>query len=301
MDILDELENLAANTAYEELDDEGEVYDPNKGTIKMWQDRFGYTYEHAAAMVGLTKHANKPSSTQQAILSPAKARAIYLLKLDSPLATPAKVQIAANLPAIPELYQGTSNEGGSLFCKVDGRTKLAIENWLSTQNGLELRVLFVPIGAAYKELSPNSLYPTLGKDFTLPQFRPQDAQLLTTEPSFGRTQDQYPVWYFFYGTLASIPTLHSLLSLSKEEVPSLHKAKVQGGRMKTWGMGKYNALVDGPETKYVRGSAYLVRSEEHEDRLRKYETEAYEVVRCLIEIDDTIVQGCTFRFIGEAD
>ena len=71
--------------------------------------------------------------------------------------------------------------------------------------------------------------------------------------------------------------------------------------MKTWGMGKYNALVDGPETKYVRGSAYLVRSEEHEDRLRKYETEAYEVVRCLIEIDDTIVQGCTFRFIGEAD
>jgi hypothetical protein len=78
MDILDELENLAANAAYEELDDEGEVYDPNKGTIKMWQDRFGYTYEHAAAMVGFTKHAKKPSSTQQAILSPAKARAIYL-------------------------------------------------------------------------------------------------------------------------------------------------------------------------------------------------------------------------------
>ena len=274
---------------------------PNKGTIKMWQDHFGYTYEHAVAMIRFTKNANKPSSTQQVILSPAKAWATYLLKLDSPLTTPAKVQITANLPAIPELYQGTSDEGGSLFCKVDGRTKLAIENWLSIQNGIKRRPLFVPIGAAYKELSPNSLYPTLGKDFTLPQFRPQDAQLLTIEPSFGPAQDQYPVWYFFYGTLASIPTLCSLQSLSKEEVPILHKARLQGGRMKTWGMGKYNALIDGLETNYVRGSAYLVKSEEHEDRLRKYKTEAYEVVRCLIEIDDTIVQGCTFRFIGEAD
>lgn len=297
--LLDELENLAVNATY---DDEGEVYDLNKGTIKMWQDRFGYSYEQAAAMIESTKHTNKPSSNQQAIISPAKARAIYLLKLDDPLTTPAKVQMVANLPAIPELYQGTSDEGGSLFCKVDGRTKLIIENWLSTQNGLKLRPLFVPIGVAYKELSPDSLYPTLGKDFTLPQFRPQDPQLLTTAPSFGRAQDQYLVWYFFYGTLASIPTLRRLLSLSDEEVPTLYKARLQGGRMKTWGRGKYNALVDGPETNCLEGSAYLVRSEEHEDMLRKYETEAYEVVRCLIKMDDdTTVQGCTFRFIGEAD
>jgi hypothetical protein len=114
------------------------VYDADKGIIKMRQDRFGYTYEQAAAMIGSTNYANKLSSTQQAILSPAQARAIYLLKLDGPHATPAKVQIAANLPAVPELYQGTSDEGGSLFCKIDDRTKLAIENWLSTQRGLSL-------------------------------------------------------------------------------------------------------------------------------------------------------------------
>jgi hypothetical protein len=42
-------------------------------------------------------------------------------------------------------------------------------------------------------------------------------------------------------------------------------------------------------------------SEEHEDALRRYETCAYEVVRCLIEMDGMRVKGCTFRFVGETD
>lgn len=51
----------------------------------------------------------------------------------------------------------------------------------------------------------------------------------------------------------------------------------------------------------IKGSAYQVISEEHEDALRKYETSAYEVVRCLIEMNSVIVEGCTFRFVGETD
>lgn len=74
-----------------------------------------------------------------------------------------------------------------------------------------------------------------------------------------------------------------------------------GGNIKTWGNGNYNALVNGPETSQVKGSAYRVMSQEHEDVLRKYETRAYEVVRCLIEMRHGIVEGCTFRFIGKAD
>lgn len=155
-----------------------------------------------------------------------------------------------------------------MFCKVDGRAKMAIENWLSAQKEPGFRPLFVPVGRAHKELSSQSLYPTLGKDTILPQFRPQDPHLLRTAPSFGRTQDQYPVWYFFYGTLASVPKLCSLLSLSEDEIPILHEASVTGGKMETWGQGKYNALVDGPETSRVEGSAYQVMSEEHEDALR---------------------------------
>ena len=71
--------------------------------------------------------------------------------------------------------------------------------------------------------------------------------------------------------------------------------------METWGEGKYKALVDGPEMSRIKGSAYQVMSEEHEDALRKYESEAYEVVRCIIEMNGTTVEGCTFRFVGEVD
>ena len=72
--------------------------------------------------------------------------------------------------------------------------------------------------------------------------------------------------------------------------------------MKTWGGGKYNALIDDPcGNGRVLGSAYKVMSKEHEDFLRLYETDAYEVVRCDISIDTAIVPGCTFRYIGELD
>lgn len=75
-----------------------------------------------------------------------------------------------------------------------------------------------------------------------------------------------------------------------------------GGEIKTWGNGKYNALVDGTERSCVEGSTFLVVSKEDEDALRKYETSAYEVVRCSFEMDGgKLVDGCTFRFVGKAD
>ncbi|TVY46871.1 hypothetical protein LOCC1_G002792 [Lachnellula occidentalis] len=302
MDLFDEVENLAVSAAYDEPDEDDTAYDPSQGTIKMFQERFGYTYDQAAELVGITKNLkNTAATTHQASLSPAQARTIFALKLEGPISTPQKVQVAASLPTVPESYHGSSEGGDAVFCKVDGRSRLAIENWLSTRKETTFRPLFVPEGRAYKELCPHSLYPTLGKDTTLPQYRPQSLHLLAQAPFFGRTGTQFPVWYFFYGTLADIPKLHSLLSLSEEEVPILHEASVMGARMKSWGLGKYNALVDGPERSCVEGSAYLVMSEEHEDALRKYETSAYEVVRCLIQIDGAVVEGCTFRFAGETD
>lgn len=299
MDLFDELENLAVSAAYEEPEEYSSTHDPNHATIKMWQDRFGYTYEQAASLLNATKSTSK-TSTQQTMLTPAQARTIYLLKLDGPLSTPAKVQTAASLPTLPESHVGSSDDGTSIFCKVDGLAKLAIENWLSTHNN-EFRPLFVPFGRAYKELSSSSLYPTLGIDTTLPQFRPQDAHLLDSAPCFGTAPGQFPIWYFFYGTLASTARLCSLLSLPENEVPVLCEASVRRGKMETWGNGKYNALVDGEESSRITGSAYQVTCEEHEDALRKYETAAYEVVKCEIEMDGKTVQGCTFRFAGTID
>ncbi|OBT76943.1 hypothetical protein VF21_04142 [Pseudogymnoascus sp. 05NY08] len=286
MDLFDELESLAVAAVYEGPGEDDDSPDANKGTIKMWQDRFGYLYEEAVAIIRIAQNATKPStSTQQVILSPVQARTVYLVKLDGPISTPQRVQIAANLATIPESHHGSSGGGDSVFCKVDGRAKIAIENWLSKQSEHLFRPLFIPVRMAYKELSSQSLYPTLGKDTTLPQFRPQDPHLLSASPSFGRTQNEFPVWYFFYGTLASVPNICTLLSLSGDGIPILYDASVRGGKMDSWGNGKYKALVNGSEESYVKGSAYQVMSEEHEDALRKYETDAYEVGK-LVEICD---------------
>ena len=60
-------------------------------------------------------------------------------------------------------------------------------------------------------------------------------------------------------------------------------------------------MVGGAETEEVRGSAYIVTSKEHEDALRLYETDKYEVVRCTIQFEGSAVQGCTFRFVEDVD
>jgi hypothetical protein len=73
--------------------------------------------------------------------------------------------------------------------------------------------------------------------------------------------------------------------------------KPVGGRLGTWG-GKYKALIDGPEGFQVNGHAFLVTSKEHEDALRFYKTDMYQVVRCKILLKNGPVQGLTFRFAG---
>jgi len=112
-------------------------------------------------------------------------------------------------------------------------------------------------------------------------------------------QDEYPVWYFFYGTLAYPVVLRGLLG----KTPTYQPAKVDGGILKTWG-GKYKALVDAHpgHTTPLEGYAFLIRDRGEEDILQCYETDKYEVVRCEMEVQGlSAVRGLTFRFIGEVD
>ena len=111
-------------------------------------------------------------------------------------------------------------------------------------------------------------------------------------------QNQYPVWYFFHGTLTDPEILAQKISLL--ELPVLRQAAVKGGKIKMWG-GKYKALVDGPSSAIVDGWAYEVSSEEGEEQLRYYETDQYEAVRCEIHMVDSgeVVKGLTFRFIDD--
>ena len=111
----------------------------------------------------------------------------------------------------------------------------------------------------------------------------------TTCPVF---QDEYPVRYFFYATLADPVMLTRLLSLPEARIPILVPASISGGLIRSWN-SKYKALVDGASTDYVHGSAYEVISREREDALLTYETEKYEVTRCCITMDKQAVQGLT--------
>lgn len=147
----------------------------------------------------------------------------------------------------------------------------------------------LPDRTAEKNLSPDSLHPTLGVESTLPQFRGINAS---------PHNDEYPVWYFFYGTLAD-PDILTLVTGVEE--PRLIPAHISGGVLKTWG-GKYKALVDQRghrKGSKVAGHAFCVESEKVELGLRVYETDKYEVVRCTIEMGDRREKGLTFGFVGD--
>ena len=325
------METLAAlNDMASNFIDTDEKFEPGEDEIARWQKLFGYTYHEAAKHItdqrndysrikvsdelwrsvkseekaqGYSREAyehkikkySRPTSShdQRSITSTFASRAnlTYLVQLEGMLNTTKKIQVAAKLPDPPQSLPASSESGGSIFCRIDGNVKQAIEKWLLQQNS-SFRATFVRISQARKDLAVTSMHPTLGIDSTLPQHRPSCSQA-----SFLPLQDQYPVWYFFYGTLADIACLQSVLGLPETEHSLLVPATISGGIIKTW-QGKYNALVDGPSTAPVNGSAYEVTTKEREDALRVYETENYDVVRCSIMMESGTVQGLTFRFIG---
>ncbi|GME61058.1 AIG2-like protein [Neofusicoccum parvum] len=183
----------------------------------------------------------------------------------SPL-TPHPTLIQLYHPAAPPPITGTAEDGTpTLFLRIPATTKRAIETYLassSTATGSRPPT-FIRLSIARKDLSPNSAHPTLGIDATLPQHR---------GPGRRPHQDEYPVWYFFYGTLAEPETLARLFDAAEgEQRPVLKPAVIHGGRMEMWA-GKYRALVDGAER--VEGWACRVQSREHEDALLVYETDS---------------------------
>ena len=220
--------------------------------------------------------------------------ASYLFKLIAPLSTSSKLQVALSRPALPTIRHGEGSHGVELFCEVDNHSKNAIRSYLYKVDP-SLVPTFIRISKAAKNLSPNSAYPTLGIDATLPQHR-----LATPKTGYQPANNQYPVWYFFYGSLASAAKLSSLLGIAEREIV-LRDASVTGGVLSKW--GGYKALVDGPADARVDGMAFEVWDEEQEDTLRVYETEAYEVVRCCIDVGGgkKRLRGCTFRNVGSTE
>jgi hypothetical protein len=94
------------------------------------------------------------------------------------------------------------------FCYIENAARQAIMNWLLKKNVIGFHPTIIPVSRANKDLSSISAHPTLGVDSTLPQYRATDSSTVFTP-----TQDQYPVWYFFYGSLADADILLRRLSL----------------------------------------------------------------------------------------
>lgn len=211
---------------------------------------------------------------------------------------------ASALSEMPQMSHGSCEDGiqdDAWFATVDGAAKHSILEWLS-QHAPWYTPTFVRITKAAKTLNVHNSGPKLGLESTLPQYMPNDTGASALRPQ----QNEFPVWYFFYGTLANPSILSRVLERPEEaNLPVLYPASVNGGVVRTWA-GKYRALVDSPsghKPSIVMGYAYLVQSKEEEDHLRIYETDKYDVVRCDIDFGCThrIEKGLTFRFAGEED
>ncbi|KAF3800388.1 hypothetical protein GCG54_00002421 [Colletotrichum gloeosporioides] len=223
-------------------------------------------------------------------------KAKYLIKLEKPIDSLKDVRRLGRMPMPPEVFSATNEDGDKTkFCKIGEESKFHIlQHFRQTKPHFQPTI--IKYNVADKDLFKTSIYPTLGCDATFPQNRITGDDDQRLRPA----QDEYPVWYFFYGTLADPAVLREQLGVE----PDYREASIKGGVLKMWG-GKYKALVDTPDGKAppVKGKAFLVKDKEMEDTLRTYETDKYEVTRCLIEMADSVeeVRGLTFRFAGEAD
>lgn len=223
----------------------------------------------------------------------------YLVRLEGPISSVDVIQTLAGLNFTPKVLQGTTeddDQNAAQFCRVDGLAKEKLTKWIEAE-APAFRPLFVSQSMALKDLCAHTTAPRLGIDASSPQNR-LDSQNDIPRPQ----QNEYPVQYFFYGTLADAEVLRRLFhSLDSDRTEySLRPASVTGGRLALWN-GKYKALLDAQSSKAeVHGHRFEVQSKEHEDILRSYETEAYEVVRChIVDADGSGVEGCTFRFRNE--
>ncbi|KAH9871747.1 hypothetical protein J1614_006003 [Plenodomus biglobosus] len=230
-----------------------------------------------------------PSPTAQA-RPRRRIEATYLLRLAPPLATPHSLATALNLPRVPILQTGTTEHGTASFCQLSQSALLALDTW-TTQHAPSQHWTKIRISRAHRD---TGALPLLGRDATLPQHRPHAADCASSGSN--GLGCEYPVPYFFYGTLADPARLARLFGVAASQLAGLQRAVLLDGRVRVWA-GRYKAVVDEVRGR-VEGLAYVVASEDEADALRVYEGDNYEVVAAKLAIGGKEVVGRTFRFAG---
>ncbi|UKZ82691.1 hypothetical protein TrVFT333_010486 [Trichoderma virens FT-333] len=333
MEFLKACEDLAASIAANDaVDGLSHVTESDQS---MWQKLFGFSLNEAAdAIRDWRADLARPTMSQESWLTVKDAKvaqgfnkesyeysifmakrefaskngaivknedAQYLLKLECNSGQFLEsAELIRRLHTKPNILTGIDDDGNKImFCLLTSSERAELLSALPKARQPTL----IRISIAQKNLSATGLYPTLGVDTTLPQFRPNSV-LDCTSPSSSSAPsvirpapNEYPVWYFFYGTLTNASILSRIIGLDEEDTLEYRQACVCRGRLTTWGE-KYLGLVDASEGSRVCGWAYQVKSRSEEDSLRVYETNKYEVVRCTMELmdgDGGVIQGLTFR------
>jgi hypothetical protein len=254
------------------------------------------SYEYSIARQGKQRKAPAKQKSSK-IHNNTDTNTKFLIKLEGPISDSENIKQLACLSTPPVLRTSQDEESGEVttFAELNGAQISFLQDRMPSA--------FNPVIVAVRNAAPKQLFtyspcPALGLDPTMPQHREPDPLMVKLSSSPARPlQNEYPVHYFFYGTLAEPNRLTRLLGLDQES--HLPTASICGGKLTTWG-GKYLGLVDGKEACVVRGWAYEVCTKEAEDVLRGYETDMYEVVRVDITIEglEQAVKGLTFRFVG---
>jgi hypothetical protein len=219
-----------------------------------------------------------------------RVEATYLLRLETPFQSPRDVANALGLSRVPQLESGTAENGEVSFCRLSQSGINALDSW-ATKYHPNQKFTKIRIGLAHRDLGE---LPLLGRDATLPHHRPHFPVSRTEQHVL-----EYPVHYFFYGTLAAPARLERLLGVSASELLPLQSATLLDGRIRTWA-GKYRALIDDSEA-MVNGLAYVITSADQADALRAYEGDSYEVVAAKLIVDGKEMMGRAFRFAGFDD
>lgn len=223
----------------------------------------------------------------------------YLIRLENPLSTPRDVANILRLSRLPPLETGTGESGTASFCRLSHSDVQALDIWTATYCPGK-RFTKIRVAMAHKDENWRDL-PFLGRDCTLPQYQPSMLSLPLPQYQPSRlslldVEAEFPVLYFFYGTLTSRKVLSRLFDLPARTPIRLYAATLLDGRLRTWA-GKYKALVDSPGD-MVDGYVFLdVKNAEREEALRRYEGDCYEVVRANVKEIKRMVR--VFRFCGD--
>lgn len=179
--------------------------------VKGRQEELGHDRESYSHWLALSRKPKSNASARHTTRGMVDRE--YLFELKGPIDSAVTLQKIAGLPHPLKVFSGPSDSCGGIahFCRTDGTIKAKVRDWIE-QEVPNFEPLFIPLSYAPKNFDLLSKAPTLGLDYTMPQNR------LPKVAKVSPTQDEYPVWYFFYGTLAD-PEKHRGLFLELMKDP----------------------------------------------------------------------------------